>query len=70
VVLIEDDVDIEVNFGNVDAEGVDLAVGILDLGLGRSGRRRLVGLFLFADDDGAVVDVGTAGVRRLCRRRR
>ena len=66
VVLVEDDADVEVDEGNIDAEGVGFAVGVLDLGLvGRGRRRRFVGFLLLGDDDGAVVDGGTAGVRRL-----
>ena len=33
--LVEDDVDVEVDDGDVDAEGVGLVVGIFDLGLRR-----------------------------------
>ncbi len=49
---------------DVDAEGVGLVAGVLDLGLfggGRSGRDVGVGVFLLFEDDGAVVGLG-AGV--------
>ena len=56
VSLVEDDVGVDVDDGDVDAEGVGVVVGVLDLG-GLGSRRRgwLVGLLLFLEDDGAVV---------------
>ena len=61
--LVEDDIGVDVDDGDVDAEGVGVAIGVLDFGLsGSCGRRRgLVGLLLFLYDDGAVVGLG-AGV--------
>jgi hypothetical protein len=59
--LVEDDVGVDVDDGDVDAERVGVSVGILDLGLGWSGRGwwRLLGVLLFLEDDGAVVGRGT-----------
>ena len=62
--LVEDDVGVDVDDGDVDAEGVGFVVGILDFRLGRGGRSRwgLVGrVLLFLEDDRRVVD-GGAGV--------
>lgn len=60
--LVEDDTGIDVDDGDVDAEGEGLVVGIFDFGGdGRWGRRGLVGFLLFLEDDRAVVGVG-AGV--------
>ena len=59
--LVEDDVGVDVDDGDVDAERVGVTVGVLDLGLGWSGRGwgRLLGVLLFLEDDGAVVGCGT-----------
>ena len=56
--LVEDDADVEVDDGDVDADGVGLAVGILDFGLcsGRRGGGGFVGgSFFFLEDDAGVV---------------
>jgi len=61
--LVEDDVGVDVDDGDVDPERVGVAVRVLDLWLGRrgGGRRGLVRILLFLEDDGAVVGRG-AGV--------
>ncbi len=57
--LVEDDVSVNVDDGDVDAERVSLVVGVLDLGCRRGGGGwRLVGLLLFLEDDAAVVGCG------------
>jgi hypothetical protein len=61
--LVEDDVGVDVDDGDVDTEGVGITLGVFNFGGGRSdGRRRgLFCLLLFLEDDGAVVGLG-AGV--------
>jgi hypothetical protein len=62
--LVEDDVDVEVDHGDVDAERVVGAAGVFDGGLGRGGGdwSRVFVLLLFLDDDGAVVGLWAAFV--------
>ena len=62
--LVEDDVDVEIDHGDVDAERVVGAAGVFDGGLGRGGGdwSRVFVLLLFLDDDGAVVGLGAAFV--------
>jgi hypothetical protein len=64
--LVEDDVGVDVDDGDVDAEGVGFVVGILDFRLDRGGwgRGRLFGVFLLLEDDGAVVGLRAAVVGR------
>ncbi len=68
--FVEDDVDVEVDDGDVDAEGVDFSVGIFDLGFSGGGGRwgGGVGVF-FLDDEGAVVGLGAGVVGGLVGRR-
>ena len=58
--LVEDDVGVDVDHGNVDAEGVSVAVGILDFGLGWGcwSRWDVFCVLLFLEDDGAVIGRG------------
>ena len=61
--LVEDDVDVEVDDGNVNSQGVGGVVGVLDLGLLGGGRRLgfgVVGAGLFLDNDAAVIGRGRA----------
>jgi len=70
--FIENDIDVEVDDGNVDAKRVGFVIGILNLWLRRGyGRwRRCLLLLLFLDDQGAGVGLRTCGVvGRLLRRR-
>jgi hypothetical protein len=62
--LVEDDVDVQVDDGYVDPEGIDLVIGIFYLGRGRGDRSRRGRLFflLLFDDDGTGVGLGTGGV--------
>jgi len=60
--LVKDNAGVDVDDGDVDAEGVGFVVGILDFrGYGRRWRRGLIGFLLLLEDDGAIVGVG-AGV--------
>jgi len=57
--LVEDDVGVDVDDGDVDPEGVGIVVRIFNLGCFRSYRgRRFVGLLLFLEDDVATVGLG------------
>jgi hypothetical protein len=65
--LVEDNVGVDVDDGNVDTEGVGFVVGVLDFGLGRGGwrRRRFLGFLLFLEDNVAGIGLG-AGIVRGC----
>ena len=66
--LVEDDAGVDVDDGDVDAEGVSITVGILDFRLGRGsgGGRRLVGILLFLEDDAGVIGGWTSVVGGGC----
>ena len=58
--LVEDDIDVEVDDGDVYAERVVGATGVFDSGFGWCRRgRRLVSLIFLSDDNGAVVGLRT-----------
>jgi hypothetical protein len=64
--LIEDNVDVEVNDGDVYAERVGLVIRILYLGLSwRRRRGRLIcALFFLFDNDGSIIGLRTSGIIR------
>ena len=68
--FVEDNIGVDVDDGDVDAEGVGVAVGVFNLGLSWSGGRRgLLSLLLFLEDNGAIVHLGSLVVGgRLGRR--
>jgi len=62
--LVENDVNVEIDDGDVDAQRVSLVIGVLDLRLGRSdgSRRRLLLLFLLLDNDGSCIGLWSGRV--------
>jgi len=63
--LVEDNAGVDVDDGDVDAEGVGGVVGVLDFWFGGGrGRWRLVSVGLFLEDDGPVVGLGAGVVGR------
>ncbi len=65
--FVEDDVGVDVDDGDVDAEGVRFVIRVLNLGgFGSHWSRRLVGLLFLLEDDVAAVCLGT-GLVGWCR---